>query len=161
MKLYEIDAAMDALVDPETGEIMDNEAFDALSMEREKKIENVACWVKNERALAEEIGAEIRKMQERKKAAENRAERLKDYLLYATGGQKYQSARAQVSFRSSESTEITDPDALTKWALTNNRDDMLVYKKPEISKSAVKEAIKGGAEIPGAQIVSNVSVIIK
>ena len=161
MTLYEIDTAIEALVDPETGEIMDNAAFDALSMEREQKIENVACWVKNEKALAEEIGAEIKRLQERKKAAENRVERLKGYLLYATGGQKYQTARAQVSFRSSESTEIIDTSAVIEWAQENGYEDMLKYREPEISKTAVKDAIKGGVTVPGAQIVTNTSVIIK
>lgn len=161
MKLYEIDAAMDALIDPETGEVMDVQAFDALAMEKGQKIENVACWAKNEKALAEEIGAEIKRLQERKKAAENRAERLKGYLLYATGGQKYQTARAQISFRSSESTEITDEAGLIEWAESNGYDELLKYRQPEISKTAVKETLKSGVMVPGAQLVTSTSVIIK
>lgn len=41
MTLYEINEAMLALVDPETGELMDYEAFSALNMAREEKLENI------------------------------------------------------------------------------------------------------------------------
>ena len=51
--LFEIDRAiMDAMekcIAPETGEI-DGEIYtelEALQMERTKKIENIACWIKN------------------------------------------------------------------------------------------------------------------
>ena len=47
MNLYEIDAAITALVDPETGEISDFDAFDQLSMARDQKIENIALYYKN------------------------------------------------------------------------------------------------------------------
>ena len=47
MKLYEIDQAILALVDPETGEILDYEAFSELKMKREEKIEGMALWHKN------------------------------------------------------------------------------------------------------------------
>ena len=61
--LFEIDAAimaaMDRCVDPETGEI-DGEVYtelEALQMERERKIENIACWVKNLRSDADDLKA--------------------------------------------------------------------------------------------------------
>ena len=38
MTLYEIDSAIQALVDPESGELMDYDAFAALQMEREVKL---------------------------------------------------------------------------------------------------------------------------
>ena len=50
MTLYEIDSRLEALVDPETGEIADFETFEALDMERNRKLENMACWIKNMKA---------------------------------------------------------------------------------------------------------------
>lgn len=47
MTLYEIDQAIQGLVDPETGELMDYEAFAALQMDRDAKIENMALWYKD------------------------------------------------------------------------------------------------------------------
>ena len=44
MTIFEIDEAILECVDLETGEIIDAERLDALQMERDKKIENVALW---------------------------------------------------------------------------------------------------------------------
>lgn len=75
--IYEIDQEILACIDEETGEILDAKRLDALQMEREKKLENVACWVKNLLADADAIKAERRQLEEREKAARNKAERLK------------------------------------------------------------------------------------
>ena len=47
MKLYEIDEAILNCIDTETGEIIDADQLDKLTMERDTKIENVACWIKD------------------------------------------------------------------------------------------------------------------
>ena len=58
MTLYEIDAAMQECIDPETGEV-DAERIEALAMERDKKIENIALWIINIKADIETAKAEI------------------------------------------------------------------------------------------------------
>ena len=88
MNIYEIDSAILALIDPETGEVLDNEAFDALQMERDEKIENIACWLKNTDAEAKAIRNEELELAKRRKALENRVDRLKAYLGYALNGNK-------------------------------------------------------------------------
>ena len=77
MNLYEIDAAITALVDPETGEVSDFDAFDRLSMARDQKIENIALYYKNLVADAAAYKAEKLAFADRQKAAENKAQRLK------------------------------------------------------------------------------------
>ena len=77
MTLYEIDQAIQGLVDPETGELMDYEAFAALQMDRDAKIENMALWYKDLMADAKAIKEEADTLNERRKALENKAERLK------------------------------------------------------------------------------------
>ena len=47
MTLYEIDNAILECIDLETGEIIDTDKLDALQLERETKIENVALWIKD------------------------------------------------------------------------------------------------------------------
>ena len=47
MKLYEINEAIENCVDTETGEILDEAALDALKIEREEKIRNIAAWIVN------------------------------------------------------------------------------------------------------------------
>ena len=80
MNLYEIDAAITALVDPETGEISDFTKLEELSMARDQKLENVACWYKNLMAEAKAIRDEEKVLAERRQSAERKAESLKRYL---------------------------------------------------------------------------------
>ena len=62
MTIYDIDSAIAALVDPETGELGDYEAFQRLQLAREAKIENLALLYKETRATAEAIKAEADKL---------------------------------------------------------------------------------------------------
>ncbi len=158
MTLYEIDGAILECIDAETGEVIDIDRLEALNMERDAKVENVACWIKELKAEAEAIKAEKQKLADRQKAAENKAESLKKWLAYALDGKKFSTARCAVSFRSSESVEVTE-EGLE--ALMKEHDELLTYKKPEPNKTAIKQAIKDGLSVDGVQLVQNVSAIIK
>ena len=158
MKLYEIDNAILDCIDLETGEVIDTERLDALNMERDAKIENVACWIKDLRAEAEAIKAEKLALAERQKIAENKVESLKKWVAYALGGQKFSTAKCSVSFRNTESVEVTE-EGLEN--LMNDHDELLTYKAPEPNKKAIKDAIKDGLSVAGVQLVQNVSTIIK
>ena len=158
MKLYEIDNAILDCIDLETGEVIDTEKLDALQMKRDAKIENVACWIKDLMAEANAIKADKQKLAERQKVAENKAESLKKWLAYALGGQKFITAKCAVSFRNTESVEVTE-EGLE--ALMKGHDELLTYKAPEPNKKAIKDAIKDGLSVAGVQLVQNVSTIIK
>lgn len=61
MTLYEIEAQIlecASEVDEETGEILDIEKLEALEIEKEKKQENIALWIKNLRAEKEAVKSE-------------------------------------------------------------------------------------------------------
>ena len=158
MTIYEIDQAIMECVDLETGEIIDTEQLDKLQMERDTKLENVACWIKELKAEAEAIKAEKQILANRQKVAENKAESLKKYLAYALDGKKFSTAKCAVSFRNTESVEIT-PEGLE--ALMKEHDELLTYKAPEPNKTAIKQALKDGLNVAGVQLVQNVSTIIK
>ena len=159
MKLYEIDEAILNCIDTETGEIIDTDRLDQLQMEREAKLENVACWIKDLKAEAEALKAEKMAFTERQKVAENKMESLKKWLAYALDGKKFSTAKCAVSFRNTESVEIT-PEGLE--ALMKEHDELLTYKAPEPNKTAIKNAIKNdGLNVAGVQLVQNTSTIIK
>ena len=63
MTIYEIDSRIAELLDPDTGELLDYEAFAALQMEREAKIENMALWYKD-------LSAEAKAIRDEEKALE-------------------------------------------------------------------------------------------
>ena len=158
MKLYEIDEAILNCIDMETGEIIDADQLDKLQMERDTKLENVACWIKDLKAEAEAIKTEKQILDNRQKVAENKAESLKKYLAYALGGKKFSTAKCAVSFRNTESVEVTE-EGLE--ALMKEHDELLTYKAPEPNKTAIKQAIKDGLNVEGVQLVQNISTIIK
>ncbi len=158
MKLYEIDEAIMACIDAETGEIIDEDKLDKLTMERDAKIENVALWIKDLKAEAEALKAEKMAFAERQKVAENKIESLKKWLAYALDGKKFSTAKCAVSFRNTESVEIT-PEGLE--ALMKEHDELLTYKAPEPNKTAIKQAIKDGLNVAGVQLLQNIRTIIK
>lgn len=158
MNIYEIDAAMLSLVDEETGEIKDYEAFEALQMERDTKVENMALWYKNLIAEGKAIREEEKTLAERRRGCENKAERLKDYLSEILQGNKFKTAKVAVSYRKSTAVDI-EPDFI-EWA-QNNADGLLTYKEPEPNKTAIKDALKAGAEIPFAGMVERQNISIK
>lgn len=158
MKLYEIDNAILDCIDMETGEVIDIEKLNELQLERDTKIENVACWIKDLKAEAEAIKAEKQALAERQKVAENKVESLKKWLAYALNGEKFKTAKCAVSFRKSESVEVTDAGIKS---LMKEHDELLTYKAPEPNKTAIKQALKDGLNVDGVQLVQKTSTIIK
>lgn len=161
MNIYEIDQKILEMVDPETGEIMDWDAFDALQMERNAKIENLACWIKNLSATAKEIREEELRLQERRKNLERMVETRKAWLENALCGQKFETPRCVVLFRKTTSVDIDDMQAVIAWAETTGHTECVRYKAPEISKTEVAKILKTGAEIPGAVLAQGVSMGVK
>lgn len=160
MTLYEINQAMLSLIDDETGEISDIDAFNALGIEANEKIENTALWYKNLCSDIEAIKAEEKALAERRKQAENRAERLKSYLNFWLNGQKFETPRVKCSFRKTSSVDVDD-EVFIKWAKENQHDDLLKYTAPTPNKTAIKAFIKDGGKVNGAVIATNQSLSIQ
>ena len=158
MTIYEINEEILNCIDPETGEIIDIDKLNELELERDAKIENVACWIKELKAEAEAIKAEKLALAERQRVAENKAESLKKWLAFALNGEKFKTAKCSVSFRKSEVVEITD-EGLNN--LMKEHDELLTYKAPEPNKKAIKDALKDGLSAQGVRLGCNTSVIIK
>lgn len=155
MTLYEIDQKIVDLIDDETGEIIDSNigTFESLMMERSKKIENVALWIKNLRADAEAYKAEAQAFVDRKKAAERKIETLTRLLEITLRGQKFKTVRVQISYRKSDSVQI-DKDAVLP-------DEYLRFKEPEPDKVALKKALKDGVKIEGAWLEEKLNMQVK
>ena len=162
MTLYEIDNAirevLESAADPETGELVDEELleqYDKLIMDRDQKVENIGLFIKNLEADAKAIREEEKALADRRRAAENKAEHLRNYLQFCLGGQKFSTPRLAVSFRKSKKLQFDEAH------LYDIPDDYLRYKEPELDKKRITEALKAGEDIPGCSLVENVSMIIK
>lgn len=169
MTLYDIDAQIaaldgaaedDMLIDAETGELISvSQALDALRMEREAKLENVACWVKNLSAEADAIREEENRLVKRRKAAETKAANLKAWLLAAMTREdgttdKLKTGRVAISVKRNPPSTVVDEALLPS-----------TYKVAKITYQANKELIKrellAGGEVPGAHLEYGRSVVIK
>lgn len=161
MNLYEINKEITSMVDPETGEILDYEAFENLAMERDQKLEEMALWYKNLTAEAAMISVEEKRLAERRKACEKQAERLETYLSKFLAGSKFSTARVSCTFRKSTSLEIADEAQFIKNLAQSQLFEYLTYKDPSVNKDAVKNAIKAGQTFEGAAIIEKNNIQIK
>lgn len=161
MSIYEIDRAITALADPETGEITDWEALDALQMAREAKLENVACWIKNLRAEASAIKAEEDALSARRKALESKGKSLEQYLANVLDGEKFQTAKCSVTWRKTTAVEITDARSAADWCEEHGLPDLVTYAAPRVSKTELGKLLRTKAEIPGAKLVKSMSMGVK
>lgn len=161
MNLYGINSqimeAFEAAVDMETGEIINEAAYEALNrlqMEREEKIEGILLWIKNLSADAEALKKEKQAFADRQAAAERKAESLKRYVADALAGEKFQTDRVSVTWRKSEAAEFTGNIALLP-------SSCIRVKEPELDRAELKRKLKGGAIIPGARLVVRNNIQIK
>lgn len=154
MTIYEIEAAILDCVDEETGDIVDVEKLEALEMELDEKISNIACWIKNLDAEAEAIKAERLNLEKRQKADENKSKSLKSFLQYILNGKKFRNEKCIVSYRHNKKVLIDD-DAVEK--LPEEFQKITI----EPRKKELAEAMKLGFEFEGAELVDSVSVVIR
>ena len=160
MTLYEIDAQLEEMleqIDPETGELLcDMEQLEALSLERDRKLENLALYVKNRDAEAKAIREEEKALADRRRGLERKAERARDFLARMLAGEKFTTPKVAVSWRKSEAVEIG-----MSFFSTDANERFLRYKEPDPDKAAIKAALKAGEEITGAELVTNLNMTIK
>ena len=176
--LYEIDYQLqmleDYMVDVETGEILDedsfNAKFDEIQMALNEKIENSMCFYKNLQADIEAFKTEEKNIAQRRKIKENLAERIKnridnyirmkytneDGVVDTDGLNKFkmETPRMKLSYRKSDSVDVYDIDSLPK---------EYIKEKVEVSadKTALKKILKDGKEIKGAKIVTNLNMQVR
>lgn len=160
--LYEIDQNILDCVDLETGEILDSEMLTALQMEREKKLEAVACWVKDMAAEIEARREEIRKQQTAVKYLEGRIAGCKEWLRQSLGGEKFKTAKVSVSYTHNQRLVVPDEAGLIEFCKTlDDPERFLRFKEPELRKDDIKKALKADIVIPGASLEETESVVIK
>ena len=140
------------------------DTLDGMEQELVRKAENVAVYIKNMESEAKTLKTEEDKLKARRQAKENAAKRMREYLMGCmkqANISKIDEPRAIISLRNNpESVEISDENDFISWA-NEDHDEYLRYKAPEINKTAVKNALKSGAEIPFAALTRSQSLTIK
>ena len=137
------DSLQEAELDSETANqvVLDHlEGIGALD-----KVEGYCQIIKQFKADSDMFAEEIRRLQARKKTAENSIERLKNALLdfmKTSGNEKIKAGTFSLSVRQSKSVNVTDVSLLPQ--------EFIIPQEPKVDKKGIGEALKNGVEIPGA-----------
>ena len=161
--LFDIDLnirnKLDEIYEQEDGELNDSdfEALNQLAAERKVKLESVALYIKECIVAAEALSAEAKKLAARAKTAQNKAERLKDYLsisLRNNGEKEFETERCKLTFRKSEKVILDDENIIPKKYFVKT----IEFKA---NKTAIKEALKAGQKVRGAHISEEQNLQVK
>ncbi|MDR2219763.1 MAG: siphovirus Gp157 family protein [Methylobacillus sp.] len=149
-KLADMDLPDDVLAD----------TLEGLSGELEAKSVNVAAFARNLEATAEQIKQAETAMAERRKALENRAGRIRAYLLQnmqRTGITEISCPHFKLSVRNNPaSVQIEDAAAIPQEYMRQPEPP-----PPAPDKKLIAEVIKSGKEVPGCRLTQSQRLEIK
>lgn len=163
MKLYEITEAYRNIemllndADNDDDLVLFNSALIDIQGRLEDKVENIVNLIKNSDADIKALKEEEQRLNKKRKALENKIQSMKDYVLdslVATGTESIKYPTFKVSIKENpESIKVTDISKIPH--------DYFVPQDPKLDKRALKEVIKYGKSIPGAELVRTKSVSIR
>ena len=158
MTLYEMTQNAVALYELLQLEEIDEQTYlDTLeAMGAEEKIESYCQIIKQPQADAEMLATEAARIAARKKTAENSIDRMKEALLtymQMTKQTKAKGGTFSVSVASTQKVNVTDESKIpAQW---------LVPQPPKVDKVGLKEALKGGEAVEGAELITTEGVRIR
>ncbi len=164
--LYDLDLSDEADPEAARNELLENWflTLDAIEGEFESKAENIGVFIKNLKADEAALSEEKRCIDARLKAKRNAIERLSSYLLgemEAMHRKKIDRPKALISVNAGrESVKISDENAFIAWAEEHDK-NLLTYRKPDISKTGVKNAMASGEKLPYASITKTPYITVK
>ena len=156
MNLYEITALQQAAEQEEDAEIK-QDLQELISIELEKKSNNIIYAIKNLESNNVAIDAEIERLKAIKERNIKNVDSIKNHILNfmkTNNIDKIQTDLATFSLRKSKSTQIDNIELLPQEFVT-------VKQTFQPDKTAIKKAIEAGKEVAGAHIIENVSLQIK
>ena len=147
----------DLEVNEETGEIVDNteilnKLFNDLALSFEEKLDNSQRYILTLKGEADILAKEIKRLQAKKTALENKADRLSEMMknaILSSGDNKFKTSLYSFSIRKTESVEIRDLDVIPRAYLR---------LKKEADKVAIKKALKDGTVIDGVYLSEKLSL---
>lgn len=147
-------------VDEETGEFIDNTEtinllFDSLKLTFEEKLDNSQRYILTLNGEADILAKEIKRLQTKKTALENKADRLSEMMknaILSSGENKFKTSLYSFNIKKTESVEVRDLDVIPRAYLR---------LKKEADKVAIKKALKNGDVIEGVYLSEKLSLGVK
>jgi chromatin segregation and condensation protein Rec8/ScpA/Scc1 (kleisin family) len=136
------------------------DTLEGLSGDLEVKATNVALFVRNLEASADAIEQAEKQMADRRKALENKSNKIREYLLanmLRTGIRKIDCPYLSLTVKKNPpAVEILNPDMIPAQYL-----EIPEPPPPTISKKLIKEALSNGVEVDGARLTQSKRLEIK
>ena len=135
--------------------------LNALPLEREELLENLAALVLDTRDRIRYVKTVENRMKEQRRGMTRKRERLMTVLDRECEGKKTDLGVATLFYRTNYRTEITDEEAAFAWLKENGHEECYRIPKPELSKTAIGRLLEAGKAVPGAERVACSSCYLK
>jgi hypothetical protein len=153
-------AVAEKLTDMDLDEQTLADTLEGMAGELEVKATNTAMMIRNLEANAAAIKEAEAAMAARRKALENRAARVKDYLLanmLVAGIQKVESPYFKLAVRENPAAvEIYEPGLIPAQYMRQPEPP-----PPAPDKTAIKDALKDGQDVPGCKLTRGMRLEIR
>ncbi|MCO4330301.1 siphovirus Gp157 family protein [Staphylococcus hyicus] len=133
------------------------DTLDSIEVELNVKVDNTIGLKRSVDADVDAIDKEIKRLQGLKQQKQNHSERLKNYLqdmLDIQGLQKFRTSTNYIYKRkNAPSVHITDEKLIGN--------DYWVSREPKLNKKQIRDDIKAGITVEGAELRDSESLVIK
>lgn len=148
MNLYELSQNYLAVQEMDLEEDVLRDTLDSIEEAIEDKAVNIAKWIRNLEADKKAFEEEEKRFKEKKQAADNRIKSLKLYLednMRLTGKTKFKAGFFSFAIQNNPpSVEVFDEALIPK--------QFLIAQPVKIDRAGIKELLKAGEEVPGAEL---------
>ena len=148
MNLYELSLAFQEVQNMDLDPEVMKDTLDSIEDAIENKAENIAKLIRNLESDVSAYKEEEDRLKTKRQVTENKVKWLKTYLednMKLTGKTKFKSGMFNFSIQKNPaSVNITDERIIP--------DEFLIQQPPKVDKTSLKEALKSGIEVPGAEL---------
>ena len=151
---------LDKLNDLDLDEQTVSDTLESIQGDMQEKCTNVAAFIRNTESLAEQIKQAEQAMAARRKALDNRADRIRQYLLdnmLRTGITNIESPWFKISLAKNPPAVIVDDEATLRFS---HPEFVKVVTTESLDKSGISAALKAGQIVEGARLASSDRVSI-
>nr|DAO01898.1 MAG TPA: resistance protein [Caudoviricetes sp.] len=148
MNLYELSLSFQEVQNMDLDPEVMKDTLDSIEDAIESKAENIAKLIRNLESDVAAYKEEEDRLKTKRQATENKVKWLKTYLednMKLTGKTKFKSGMFNFSIQKNPaSVNITDEKAIPE--------EFLIQQPPKVDKTSLKEILKRGIEVPGAEL---------
>ena len=148
MNLYELSLSFQEVQNMDLDPEVMKDTLDSIEDAIENKAENIAKLIRNLESDGSAYKEEEDRLKTKRQATENKVKWLKTYLednMKLTGKTKFKSGMFNFSIQKNPaSVNITDEKIIPG--------EFLIPQPPKVDKTSLKEILKRGIEVPGAEL---------